>query len=90
MPSGKKLYYTKPGEKGSSVWTYDFEEGKEYPVLEDIEELSGTEWSPDEKFLIYTISEKRKPIPDPHCDIWTSWVTVHSLTSPSAASINMM
>ncbi|MCK4854521.1 MAG: hypothetical protein KAT31_09670 [Bacteroidales bacterium] len=60
MPSGKKLYYIKPGEKGSSVWIYDFEEGKEYPVLKDIEELSGTEWSPDEKFLIYTISEKKK------------------------------
>ena len=60
MPSGKKLFYIKPGEKGSSVWIYDFEEGKEYPVLKDIEELSGTEWSPDEKFLIYTISEKNK------------------------------
>ena len=60
MPSGKKLYYIKPGEKGSSVWIYNFEEGNEYPVLEDIEELSGTEWSPDEKFLIYTISEKNK------------------------------
>ncbi len=60
MPSGKKLYYTKPGEKGSSLWIFDMEEGREYPVLEDMEELSGTEWSPDEKFLIYTISEKKK------------------------------
>jgi dipeptidyl aminopeptidase/acylaminoacyl peptidase len=60
MTSGKKLYYTKPGEKGSSVWIYDFEKGKEYPVLEDIEELSGIEWSPDEQFLIYTKSEKKK------------------------------
>ena len=63
MPSGKKLYYIKPGKEGSSLWTYDFEEGTEYPVLEDIEELSGTEWSPDEKFLIYTISEKKKTDP---------------------------
>ncbi len=54
MPTGKKLYYIKPGEKGSSVWIYDFEEGEEYPVLENIEELSGTEWSPNEKFFIYT------------------------------------
>jgi hypothetical protein len=60
MPSGKKLYYIKQGEKGSSVWIYDFEERTEYHVLEDIEELSGTEWSPDEKFLIYTVSEKKK------------------------------
>lgn len=63
MPSGKKLYYIKQGEKGSSVWLYDFEEGNEYPVLEDIEEISGIEWSPDEKFLIYTISEKKKADP---------------------------
>lgn len=60
MPSGKKLYYVKPGEKGSSVWVFDYEKGEEYPVLQNIEELSGTEWSPDEKFLIYTISEKEK------------------------------
>ena len=63
MPLGKKLYYIKPGEKGSSVWIFDFEEGEEYPVLENIEELSGTEWAPDEQFLIYTISEKQKVDP---------------------------
>jgi len=63
MPSGKKLFYTRPGEKGSSVWVFDFEEGKEYPVLENIEELSGVTWSPDEKFIIYTISEKQKADP---------------------------
>ena len=63
MPSGKKLHYTKPGEKGSSLWTYDFEEGKEYLVLKDIEELSGTKWSPDEKFLIFTVAEKKEAVP---------------------------
>jgi dipeptidyl aminopeptidase/acylaminoacyl peptidase len=60
MPSGKKIYDTRPGEKGSSLWVFDFEKGKETPVLENIEELSGTDWSPDEKFVILTISEKKK------------------------------
>jgi dipeptidyl aminopeptidase/acylaminoacyl peptidase len=60
MPSGKKLYYTRPAEKGSSLWVFDLAIGKEYPVLENIEELSGTEWSPDERFVILTISEKKK------------------------------
>jgi dipeptidyl aminopeptidase/acylaminoacyl peptidase len=60
MPSGKKCYYTKPGETGSSVWVFDFEQGKEYPVMEGVEKLSGVTWSPDEQFLIYAVDEKEK------------------------------
>ncbi len=63
MPKGKTLYYTKQADKGSSIWVYDLGEGKEYAVLEDIDELSGTQWSADENFLIYTISEQKKADP---------------------------
>jgi len=61
MPLGKKIYYRIKGEKGFSVWVYDLDKGKEYPVLEDVEELSGFQWSDDESFMIYSISEEGKP-----------------------------
>lgn len=61
MPAGKKLFYRSKGEKGFSIWVYDFDKGKEYPVLEDVDELSGFQWSDDESFLIYSLSESGKP-----------------------------
>jgi len=57
-PQGKKLYYTVKDEFGSNMWVFDFETGKEYTILEGIENLSGFELSPDEQFLVYGISEK--------------------------------
>jgi len=63
MPSGKKMYYTKNDERGSTVWVYDFVTGKEYPVLKNVEDLAGVNWSLKEDFIIYGISEEeaRKP-----------------------------
>lgn len=60
VPAGKKLYYTDADETGSSVWVFDFETGKEFPVLESIEDLSGFQWSDDGKFIIYGVSETKK------------------------------
>jgi len=60
MPRGQKLYYSLKSEKGSSLWVYDFKTGREYPVLENVEELSGASWSDDESFIIYGLAEKEK------------------------------
>jgi hypothetical protein len=59
MPSGKKLYYKSETEDGSTVMAYDFESGTEYAVLENVEDLDDVYWSDDEKFIIYSRTEKR-------------------------------
>ena len=58
MPAGLKLYFTRENENGSSVWVFDFTSGREYPVLENVEDLSGIQWSDDEKIIVYGVSEK--------------------------------
>jgi dipeptidyl aminopeptidase/acylaminoacyl peptidase len=58
-PMGRKLYYTTESENGSTVMVHDFETGTEYPVLENIEDLSGVTWSEDEKFIFYYRTEEK-------------------------------
>ena len=58
MPKGRKLYYTREGENGSTLWVYDFSTGKEYKVFRNEEDLYGLQWSASEEFIIYGISEK--------------------------------
>ncbi|MFC2111908.1 prolyl oligopeptidase family serine peptidase [Bacteroidota bacterium] len=58
-PSGQKLYYTLKTENGSTVMVYDFEQGAQYAVLENIEDLGRVTWSDDEKFIFYGRSEKK-------------------------------
>ncbi len=60
MPLGKKLCYIISEDDVSTVWVYDFEEGKEYPVLQGIKNLSGFQWSDDESLIVYGISETKK------------------------------
>ncbi len=60
VPTGKKLYYTDSDESGSSIWVFDFETGKEYPVLEGIDDLSSPQWSDDATFIIYGVTETKK------------------------------
>jgi dipeptidyl aminopeptidase/acylaminoacyl peptidase len=63
-PMGKKLYYTTKNEFGSSIWVFDFETGEEYAVMKGIDDLSGFQFSSDEGFIIYGVSEeeeKEKP-----------------------------
>ena len=58
MPSGQKLYFTQEDEHGSAIWVYNFTTSKEYPVLENVKDLSGMQWSDNEKFIIFGVSEK--------------------------------
>jgi len=58
-PKGRKLTYTISNkDKGSSIWLFDLDQMIETPLLENIDDLGGYYWSEDEKFIIYSISEK--------------------------------
>jgi dipeptidyl aminopeptidase/acylaminoacyl peptidase len=59
MPSGKKLYYQTETENGSTVMVYDLDSGTEYAVLVNIKDLSDVTWSDNEKYIIYSKTEKK-------------------------------
>ncbi len=59
-PTGNKLYYTESGNRGSSVWVYDFDNKSEYKLISNIEEMSGFKWAPDGSFIIYNVRDKKK------------------------------
>ena len=60
MPRGNRIYFTERKEDLSTVWVYDFDSGKEYPVIENIADMSGFSWAPDCSFIIYNVRETEK------------------------------
>ncbi len=58
LPIGSALSLeTSNGDKGSSVWVYDFKEMIQKKILKNINDFGSFTWSPDGAFIIYTISE---------------------------------
>ncbi len=60
MPRGNRIYYTERNGDLSTIWIYDFDSGKEYPVIENIADMSGFSWAPDCSFIIYNVRETEK------------------------------
>ncbi len=60
MPLGNRIYYTERKDNLSTVWVYDFDSAKEYPLIENIAEMSGFSWAPDCSFIIYNVRETEK------------------------------
>ena len=57
MPKGSRMYYTSTGAKGRRLTVVDVTTMQETTVAESLPE-GGFEWSPDEKFLIFTITDR--------------------------------
>lgn len=54
MPTGNKLSYI----SGGNLWVYDLDKSTETEVLKGLNEISDYTWSPNEKFIIYSVQEK--------------------------------
>ena len=56
-PKSDKLCYSETENKLANIYTYDIELGKEFLIFENIKDLNSFYWAPNEKFIIYTLSE---------------------------------
>ena len=57
MPKGSRMYYTSTGLRGRRLTIVDVSNMQETTVAESLPDGS-FEWSPDEKFLIFTITDR--------------------------------
>ncbi len=57
-PTGKKFSYTTRDNSLGTIWIADIDTGQSRPLLKNIQNLGPHAWSPDETYLIYTISEQ--------------------------------
>jgi len=57
LPGSDKLSYTTKIDDAVNLYTYDVEKGKETTVAEGIENLSGYRWAPDERKIIFSVSD---------------------------------
>jgi dipeptidyl aminopeptidase/acylaminoacyl peptidase len=57
-PSGNLFSYRTTRDGKSSIWVFDIESGTQSAVLEDVEDFGSYSWSPDTRFLIYSIREQ--------------------------------
>jgi len=60
-PDGKKFSYTSHSKQGGTIWIVDLESGTSTAILKNIKDLGSHVWSPDGKFIIYSVLEKREP-----------------------------
>jgi len=57
-PSGTRFSYTTRNEGTGSIWIVDIEKGSTIPLLKGMQNLGSHTWSPDESYILYTVSEK--------------------------------
>lgn len=55
LPTGRKISYTKNYNSKTSIFTFDFEQGIEKEVANNISDFSSYTWSPNEEYMIYSI-----------------------------------
>ena len=55
LPSGNKISYTKSYNNKTSIFTFDFENGSETEIANNITDFSNYNWTPDEKQIIYSV-----------------------------------
>jgi len=58
MPVGSNLAYQTDDKGKTTLWIFDFDKMEEQPILENVEDFGGYDWSPNGNFIIYTIIEK--------------------------------
>jgi len=58
LPNSNRISYVASQNNKSTIFIFALEKGTINPLLQDVENLAGYSWAPNEKFLIYTIYEK--------------------------------
>lgn len=62
-PVSNQFAYTTSGDNGSNIWIADIDKNSNKPLIENIKDFSGFEWSPNGEYIVYTVtvkSDKRK------------------------------
>lgn len=57
-PRGHRFSYVSSGKDGSTLWIFDPDKGTSRALLRSVKDFGDYTWSPDESFIIYTVSEK--------------------------------
>lgn len=57
-PAGRKFAYVSRDKDQSTLWIVDLEDGRTWPLLENVKNLGSRVWTPDGQFIIYSISEE--------------------------------
>jgi dipeptidyl aminopeptidase/acylaminoacyl peptidase len=57
-PSGNLFSYMTTRDGNSTIWVFDVDNGSQSAVLEDVGDFGSYSWSPDTRFLIYSIREQ--------------------------------
>lgn len=55
LPSGKRISYTKLYNKKTSIFIFNFENGSETEIANNIADFSSCNWTPDGKQIIYSV-----------------------------------
>ncbi|PXY01780.1 S9 family peptidase [Marinifilum breve] len=57
LPTGNQISYTKSYNGKTSVFVFDFEKNTEKQIAENIADFSSYTWSPNGKFIIYSVGK---------------------------------
>ena len=57
----KKFSYTSRTKEGGTIWIVNLKKGTTVPLLKNVKNLGSHVWSPDSKFIIYSLTEKGQP-----------------------------
>ncbi len=57
-PRVNVVSYRTSREGKATIWTHNLESGEVKPVLADIEDLGSFRWTPDRKYIVYSIREE--------------------------------
>ncbi len=60
-PIENKFAYSTNSKGKSSIWIYDYDQKTSKEVLSNIENLTGFEWAPNGKFMVYMVNNPYKP-----------------------------
>jgi dipeptidyl aminopeptidase/acylaminoacyl peptidase len=57
-PSGNLFSYRTTRDGKSTIWVFDVDNGSQSAVLKDVDDFVSYSWSPDTRFLVYSIREQ--------------------------------
>jgi dipeptidyl aminopeptidase/acylaminoacyl peptidase len=61
VPDSNKFTYTEENDGKSTLWLVNPESGEQQRILKDIEDFSSYRWSPTGNFIVFGVTEERKP-----------------------------
>lgn len=60
-PTERKFSYISRDKSGGALWVVDLKTGTSTPILKNIKNLGSHTWSPNADFIVYSITEEKKP-----------------------------